>query len=187
MSICKFSRSSRLLFPCVLATLSLNTVMLLPTAKGLEPVNGVNGPPLTLPRTLDEGMLLPAPLASATAALLKNAYKVTFPAFAGRTQLVVMVMVELPLATPFDARAKFTKPGAAATVSEEFRSAFRFTAATFDFNCAWRAEAHASSSASKARTVPVLRSSRIIISGSVSLINFLFLGLIYLRDLGRSR
>src|SRR5207244_12821832 len=99
--------------------------MLLPTAKGLEPVKGVNGPPLTLPRTLDEGMLLPAPLASATAALLKNAYKVTFPALAGRTQLVVMVMVDLPLATPFAARAKFTRPGAQTHVATELRSQLR--------------------------------------------------------------
>jgi len=124
----------------------------------------VNGPPLTLPRTLDEGILLPAPLASAATALLKNAYKVTFPALGGRFHAVVIVMVELPPATPFGAKAKFTSPGAAATVNEELRSAFRFTAATFDFNCAWRAEAHASSSTSRARTIPVLRSSRNITS-----------------------
>ena len=183
MLICKSSVSLRV--TCLLKprTLCEKIVTLLAPENGLVPVKGVNAPPFGLPSTLVEGMLLPAPSASAAAALLKKAYTVTV--FGGfRTQLVVIVMVELPLATPFGRRAKFTRPGAADTVSEEFTTALRFTAAAFEFNCAWRAEAHASTSASRARTVPVLRSSRIIISGGVSLINFLVLGLIYLRDSG---
>ena len=110
--------------------------MLLPAAKGLVPANAVNAPPSKLPDTLAEGMLSPAPSASAEPGLAKNAYSVTWPNRIGRTQLVVMLTGTLPFATPLGGRLKFTKPGAAVTVIELFSAALSDTVAVFEFNCA---------------------------------------------------
>jgi hypothetical protein len=46
-------------------------VTLLPAANGLAPVKAVNAPPLTLPDTLLDDMLSPAPSVRAAAALVK--------------------------------------------------------------------------------------------------------------------
>src|SRR4029077_11333906 len=110
--------------------------MLLPAAKGLAPVNAPNPPPLTLPVTLDEGILSAAPSVRAAAALVKEAYTVTAPTAGFNVQLVFTVTGTLPFAVPFGTSAKFTRPGAAVTVSEVVRPAARLTPAILELSCA---------------------------------------------------
>jgi len=81
-----------------------DSVMLLPAANGLAPVNATNAPPLTLPDTLDEGILSLAPSVRAAAALVKYAYVVAVPTLGLSVQLVVTVITELPVAVPLGTR-----------------------------------------------------------------------------------
>ena len=110
----------------------LNSVMLLPAANGLVPVNGVKAPPVVLPDTLADGMLSPTPSERAAVGLLKYAYSVTLPNKTGTTQDVVILIGTLPVETPLRTRAKFTKPGAALMVLALFSVALRFTPAALD-------------------------------------------------------
>jgi hypothetical protein len=111
-------------------------VMLLAAAKGLTPVNDVNAPPLTLPDTLEAGMLSLAPSVRATAALVKYAYVVTAPMLGLSVQLVLTLIVALPFAVPLRGSAKVTKPGEALTVNDVVKFAARFTPAMLEFSCA---------------------------------------------------
>ena len=90
-------------------------------------MKGVNAPALGLPEMLEDGMLSPAPSESAAAALEKYPHSVTRPELGESAQVVVMLIVALPFATPFGGSAKFTDPGAADTVKDVARLAFRFT------------------------------------------------------------
>ena len=114
----------------------METVTLLAAANGLAPVNAPNAPPLTLPDTLLDGILSPAPSVRAAAALVKYAYVLTEPTLGLNVQLVFMVMVALPFVIPFLIRGKLTNPGDAVTVSDVVRFAARLTPAMLEFSCA---------------------------------------------------
>jgi hypothetical protein len=110
--------------------------MLLPAANGLAPVNAPNAPPLTLPDTLDEGILSLAPSVRAAAAFVKYAYVVTAPTLGLNVQLVFTVIVALPFEVPFAMSAKLTKPGDAVTVREVVKLAAKLTPAILELSCA---------------------------------------------------
>src|ERR1043166_1655875 len=74
-----------------------------------------------------------------------------------RAHVVVTVMLELPFAVPFGTNVKFTVAGAAATVSDSARTAFRFTLATLELSCAREAGEKAAASASPPTIIQAFR------------------------------
>src|SRR5579871_1977530 len=101
--------------------------------KGVALVNGAAAVPLTLPVTLDVGMLSPAPSFRALA-LEKYAYNFTVVRVFASAQEVVMLTGALPFAGPLAARVKFTVAGPAATVRDSPRTACKFTVALLEFS-----------------------------------------------------
>ena len=102
--------------PATLSVLCVKIVRLRPAAKLLFPVKALDEPPFALPKTLEVGMLCPAPSVRAAVVLLVNAYSVIVNGGREMTHEVVMVIGESPETAPFRASVKLTVEGAAETV-----------------------------------------------------------------------
>jgi hypothetical protein len=89
-------------------------------------------------------MLCPPPSVKADTEFEKYAYVVTVGgAPEPNTHAVLTTTVGLPVATPFEIRLKFTRPGDAATEIESPRIAVKFTPAMLDRTCAFASDANA--------------------------------------------
>jgi hypothetical protein len=74
------------------------------------------------------------------------------PTLGESVQVVVMFTGALPFATPFGGSAKFTNPGAADTVRDVVRTAFRLILAMFELSWACATDGNPAPSSSPARS-----------------------------------